>query len=311
MVRVHRLLVVFACLAAAPRSGSVAARVESLSRPSCSSGPHDLASTQAWIETAPDAGRSADGRLTTSRHCANFYGCSYVVAREGTSTLASDLYREPSAPAFPPGFDKLDFRGEIAGDGDFFVQRTPDGGWLVAHNAGEFGATVRWYRPDGRESYEVSRENVIGFSETPAGILAPAGLDHLGEGRGGVLIFEPTGRRAQPWRARWVGRFPSAAYASAKDSAGSLWVASSHALIEVTARGALRILHASDWQYLYPTSMVVAADGTIFVGMRGAVAKLTRGADGWHERWLVPRECPRLDGSNPDDENSCRCGPVR
>jgi hypothetical protein len=42
------------------------------------------------------------------------------------------------------------------------------------------------------------------------------------------------------------------------------------------------------WGLLYPNAVAVDATGTVYVGMRGVVARLAPQADGYREEWLFP-----------------------
>jgi hypothetical protein len=44
------------------------------------------------------------------------------------------------------------------------------------------------------------------------------------------------------------------------------------------------------WAGLYPNSIVVDASGTVYIGMRFGVAKLTSASDKWIVAWLVPNK---------------------
>src|SRR5438094_418132 len=54
------------------------------------------------------------------------------------------------------------------------------------------------------------------------------------------------------------------------------------------------------WPSLYATSLVRNRYGTIYIGMRSAVSRLTPSTNGYIEDWLVPTSCvrrvPRRDG---------------
>lgn len=54
-----------------------------------------------------------------------------------------------------------------------------------------------------------------------------------------------------------------------------------------------RKLLASRWGILYPSSIVLDAKGTAYVGMRGAVARLAPIAGGYEEQWLLSPRAPQ------------------
>jgi hypothetical protein len=49
-------------------------------------------------------------------------------------------------------------------------------GWIVAFNAGEFGAGLWWFSPDGKGRYKIAEAWVRGFYSTDGGLLAIEGL---------------------------------------------------------------------------------------------------------------------------------------
>jgi hypothetical protein len=58
-------------------------------------------------------------------------------------------------------------------------------------------------------------------------------------------------------------------------------------------------------KFQYANSMVIASDGSIFIGMRMFVLKLRPDEGQYKEEWLLPAECREsyLDGTN------CICKP--
>ena len=58
--------------------------------------------------------------------------------------------------------------------GEWFSVEVSDG-WLIGFNAGEFGAGLWWFSPDGKKRYKISNDQVIGFFETKEGTPGPGG----------------------------------------------------------------------------------------------------------------------------------------
>jgi hypothetical protein len=86
-------------------------------------------------------------------------------------------------------------------------------------------------------------------------------------------------------------------------------------VVFVTTHGMSRITKSGDVQSLanlpnwtkfqYANSMVIASDGSIFIGMRMFVVKLRPDEGQYKEEWLLPAACREfcLDGTN------CICKP--
>jgi hypothetical protein len=163
-------------------------------------------------------------------------------------------------------------------------------GWIVSFNAGEFGAALWWFSPDGERRYKVSDDYIIGLIQTDSGLLALQGLAHGLETKGSILRIVPGAS------GRWVcetlldlGHAPSVAV---KDADGSLVVATAERLIRfVPASRKMEVLldHVF-WGDLYPNSMLVMPSGTIFVGMRHGVAKVEKKGKARKVTWLLPNK---------------------
>lgn len=163
-------------------------------------------------------------------------------------------------------------------------------GWIVAFNAGEFGAGLWWFSPDGKKRYKISESWVSGFLETEVGLLALEGLAHGGQSRGRII------RLSRDREGRWqsadfvdLGHAPEAA---AKRADGSLLVATTDRLLKVVPSEKKVEVLCNDvfWGGLYPNSLVIAADGTAYLGMRHGVAKIQAKGGKWQVTWLLPNQ---------------------
>ena len=65
------------------------------------------------------------------------------------------------------------------------------------------------------------------------------------------------------------------------------------------------------WGGVYPNSIAEDRTGTIYLGMRSAVARLSPRSGGFFEDWLVPSNCTQrqIDPSVPF-ALECRCIPA-
>jgi hypothetical protein len=163
-------------------------------------------------------------------------------------------------------------------------------GWIVAFNAGEFGAGLWWFSPDGSRRDKISKARVKGFIETDNRLLALEGLAHLGWSRGRIirLVQDPKGR----WRSEDLVDLQHAPIVAAKRPDGSLLVATTDRLLRVvpSEKKIEILLKDAFWGALYPNSMVVSLNDTVYLGMRHGVAKIEKVEGQYKVSWLVPNK---------------------
>lgn len=163
-----------------------------------------------------------------------------------------------------------------------------DDGWVVSYNAGEFGAGLWWFSPDGKRRDRLSAANVVDLVPTRAGVLAFEGLAH-GHLTAGTLSRLARGGDGR-WRSETVLDLGALPWAVAEAADGSLVVATSERLLRLQPE-TLKvdvILPHLPWKLAYPNSMVIDPSGTIYVGMRRYVARIKRQKTAYRLRWLVP-----------------------
>lgn len=163
-----------------------------------------------------------------------------------------------------------------------------DDGWIVAFNHGEFGAGLWWFSPDGKRRQKLAEDWINGFVPTEAGLLALEGIAHGGQSQGGLIRINRDSKGR--WRTETIVDLKSPADAAAKLANGSVLVASDNQLIRVnpTSKKVEVLVDDAFWDGLYPTSMVVARDGSIYLAMVHGVARI-RQKNGKHQViWLVP-----------------------
>jgi hypothetical protein len=163
-------------------------------------------------------------------------------------------------------------------------------GWIVAFNAGEFGAGLWWFSPDGKKRDKISEAWINDFIETKSGLLALEGIAHGVGSEGQILqlIRSPTGR----WRAEVFVNLKHAPDVGVKQTDGSLIVATTHRLLRVVPadKKVEVVLDDAFWGGLYPNSIAVTQDGTIYLGMSHGIAKLERKSGKSKVTWLLPNQ---------------------
>ena len=234
-----------------------------------------------WRTTKPAEYDSAAWRE------ANDSDRDWEVSRRGTGVVVK--LRPWDEPDQPLPFEIKPPKGSYAPmlRGQRYVTMV-NNGWIVGFNAGEWGGTLWWFSSDGRKKYMISKDQVSGFFPSKAGLLAIEGLAHMSIDKGRII------RLRQNRKGRWATeRFVDlkhAPYAAALDSGGSLIVATSGQLLRVHPNKTIDvILNREYWSGLYPDSMAIAPSGTIYLGMRYAVARMRRSAAGYKVDWITPQ----------------------
>jgi hypothetical protein len=163
-------------------------------------------------------------------------------------------------------------------------------GWIVAYNAGEFGAGLWWFSPDGKKRDKISEAWINGFIETKSGLLALEGIAHGIGSEGQILRLDRS--LAERWRSEVFVKLEHAPYVGVKQADGSLIIATTDRLLRVVPadKKVEVLLDNAFWGGLYPNSIVATQDGTIYLGMRHGVAKLERTSGKSKVTWLLPNQ---------------------
>jgi hypothetical protein len=163
-------------------------------------------------------------------------------------------------------------------------------GWIVAFTAGEFGAGLWWFSPDGKGSYKIADAWVRGFYSMDGGLLAIEGLAHRGRSAGRIirLVRDGGGR----WRSEDLIDLKHVPEVAVKEADGSLFIATTDRLLRVVPSDTkVEVIHDhAFWGGLYPNSIVVAPGGRIYLGMRHGVAKLEKNGGYYKVVWLLPNK---------------------
>lgn len=237
---------------------------------------------EKWI--AGDPPRKYDERWYAANHNTTYPWV--VTLRDGRPRVARlGSEKEPADPLpfqIPRGTAAEGLNGSRR-----FTAKVDDG-WIVAFNAGEFGAGLWWFSPDGKRRQKLAEAWIKGFVPTEAGLLALEGIAHGSHSHGGLIRIDRDSKGR--WRTEGFVDLKSPANVATKLADGSLLVASDNQVVRVnpSSKKVEVLVDDAFWDGLYLTSMVVARDGSIYLAMRHGVARI-REKDGKHQvTWLVP-----------------------
>lgn len=110
-------------------------------------------------------------------------------------------------------------------------------GWIIGFNAGEFGAGLWWFSPEGKKRYKVSDDHVLKFIAMPLCLVAIEGIEHgtISEGKAICLSKNEKGR----WISEPLIDFGEAPKAAIKDGDSTIMVVTSKRLIRADIVSAL------------------------------------------------------------------------
>jgi hypothetical protein len=168
-----------------------------------------------------------------------------------------------------PGFTP---RVERFGDASAFAK--VDDGWLVGFDKGEWGGALYWYSQDGKNTYQISDNQIVDFVTLPDGIYAIEGLAHLGSESGSIIRITRSGPDAR-WQAAPFVKLPFAPYALSMNRDGAMLITLSNSLVSVGRdRKVHTLLAGAPWWNLYPASSVLSKNGQkLYIGMRQYVGE--------------------------------------
>ncbi len=228
------------------------------------------------------------------------YGGSVTVSLEGGSVrVGKPLDEEPQQVPLP---EYLKLSKEMIGSRSLL--RTADG-WLVGFDAGEFGGGLWWFNNGGDENKKLLSENVHAIYQTSYGAFVLVGLAHLSLNDGQIYQFTETDEEVKVKHVADLGGSPEA---STVDPDGRFVVATPKSVLAVDYGGKVHELYRSGEGLTYPTSVVVDANGDIFVGMRFFALRLVpTNNDDYRPQWLMAKECQ----SFKIVKRICTCGNQR
>ena len=163
--------------------------------------------------------------------------------------------------------------------------------WLLAYDAGEWGGGLWLSNEDGTKTKRIVSENVRTVVPFNGGVLVLSGLAHITMNFGNAFVLSnPDGMNISLEHAISLDGAPSA-YSTESD--GSILFTTTYGLCRITKTGELqRLFYWPNWtRQQYSNSISVIADGTVFIGMRMFVLKLSLSSGGYQEEWLLPNNC--------------------
>lgn len=202
--------------------------------------------------------------------------------------------------------DKIPFwfhttrKDEAALHGTPHVHATTGGYWVGFDN-GEYGGALYSFSSDGKTRHPLGAENVIGFGDLRIGTIVVTGLAHLGMSVGHLAIV--TGDVESSQVKPWID-LGGAAEAFFVESPESMLVLTTGGLFRVTACGDVNQIARTNYDALYPSSMLVDSRGVIWIGMRQFVVRWIPGENGaYREEWLTTSDCTAMKR----EKFECRC----
>ncbi len=235
-------------------------------------------------------------------YCANFSRMEWEVdldednqlqislITEGANVEKQQLPFEIKATDVAPGLD-----GQRFLEGRKHVRQVSDG-WLVGFDSGEWGGTLLWFNKDGRTHRKLIDGAIVGLgtlSKTIVAFTYAAAPFERGQGDVFRIVESATGWEAQ--RLTSISSGPLLAEPDNDDD--SMLVLARDGLFCLTSSGETKSLIQTNYDGLYPNSLVHLPSGEVYIGMRHFVTRLVPSGDEWLEQWLVPEDCThfRLD----------------
>lgn len=256
----------------------------------------DVPGLKDWISVEPYKAWSSEW------YCAASSRSDWRVIRDKDEILVTKAVKT-SESRFQFPFNVNDMGKDFY---DRSVVKVSDG-WIVAYDGGEWGGEIQWFSKDGKNRYKISENRVLDFINIQNHLYALSGLAHKMLSEGYLLKLGKD--ENNKWTASIMADLKDAPYTYLKDSDNSLLVVTSENLFRVYLSGKITLLHRGTWKGLYPNSVAVHPEGTVYIGMRYAVAVLIPNGTIYKEKWLVSPKC-RYFRQVKSKESECECIPV-
>jgi len=157
-----------------------------------------------------------------------------------------------------------------------------DDGWVVMFDHGEFGGGVEWFARAGgeprsvfvgtQEQDEITPQNVNRAMAADGVIYVLQGIAHQGTNEGQLAKIW---REHDHFTSHVIARYPSEPVDWIRRGDGTWLIATWTAIWETREGAPIAIVARLPDIMSYPTSLVSTADGTLFVGTRSGVVRLS------------------------------------
>lgn len=238
-----------------------------------------------WVETSGPAGSAPDDQHLP---CATYSENEWQVSAHGSDLRIVDIGSgkrvDDPLPAHFVRTKEMQGRAKAV---------KVDDGWLIGFDGGQFGGGLWWTDAEGRQSRQLTGENVRVILRRGQEALVLTGLAHMDSDHGAIFSYRAASGGAGDFvRIADLGSAPAAATFR---SGGALLIAAEARVLELTADNQLHVvLQNGGMSLLFPNSIIEGKDGSIFVGMRFYVLELHRGEDHPYEAsWFVRSRCVR------------------
>jgi hypothetical protein len=163
-----------------------------------------------------------------------------------------------------------------------------ENGWLIGSDAGEWSGKLLWFNQDGTKRIEILNDNIRGIAKVGNEILILSGMAHLGTDKGKIY------KLTKDFKANLLTDLQTQPQSFVIENNDSMIVTLKDKIIRVNGLGEVTKMIEVDFQYLYPNSSVINADGEIYIGMRMFVVKIKSAENGFVQEWLLPTNCQKL-----------------
>jgi hypothetical protein len=223
-------------------------------------------------------------------HCANF-ARQQQVSLSDAGTLQIVQLPQRASPIPPPELPAGAKRQQGMFGYESILKTST--GWLLGFDGGEWGGGL-WFVDANGTATQLYQENVHGFVETSRGVMVFLGVAHMTIDEGRVLIARnPV---TADTKLEMLAPLDGAPETFTKISPDAALVVTTHGISRIASSGEHQTLTHSIFAILYPNSIVVTPDASIYVGMRLFVVRLAPASKpgDYTEQWLVPEDCEQL-----------------
>ncbi len=246
---------------------------------------------RGWAVYPPPGTESED------RDCANFSNKAWKVK------LTAEELQIDLIPVNSKVIDPLPFEidpavidsgksGQRITLGDRHVHRA-DKGWLVGFDAGEWGGALLWSDIDGNGWTKLASVNVVGFTELASSLLIFVSFVHMDIDEGQILRAERD--KNNTWVVSSFADLDGAPILFLSGLDDSIIILTTSGLFRLRAPRSIELLLETDYDGLYPNSMVRVQTNVLYIGMRHFVTRVALRDGRWVEEWMVPEDCTRFE----------------